>query len=355
MLFLKQGSIQMGKKKALMEKDTTEKNPTDVLFKELSSLIEKSKQKAVSQVNCTVTVLFWQIGKRINEKVLQNKRAEYGAQIISNLAEKLSTKYGRNFELRNLRRMLQFAEEFPDRKIVSTLSTQLNWSHIIELLPLKTLDSKLYYANAIIEQGLGVRELRKNIATKTFERIQIANTQISKRSKIPKSTFKDPYMFDFFDLQNAYLEKDVETAILRELESFILELGRGFAFVERQKRMIIDGEDFYLDLLFYHRKLKRLVAVELKIGKFSAKYQGQMKLYLKWLNRYERQTDENEPIGLILCAGDSREQIELLEMDKDGIMVAEYWTELPPKKDLEEKIRNLLLEARERLEARKLL
>ena len=162
-------------------------------------------------------------------------------------------------------------------------------------------------------------------------------------------------MFDFFDLQNTYYEKDVETVILRDLESFILELGKGFTFVERQKRMIIDGEDFYLDLLFYHRKLKRLVAVELKIGKFMAKYEGQMKLYLKWLNRYERQADENQPIGLILCAGDSREQIELLEMDKDGIMVAEYWTDLPPKKDLEEKIRKLLIEARERIEARKLL
>ena len=142
---------------------------------------------------------------------------------------------------------------------------------------------------------------------------------------------------------------------MHDLESFILELGRGFTFVERQKRMIIDSQDFYLDLLFYHRKLRRLVAIELKIGKFQAKYQGQMKLYLKWLNRYERQPDENEPIGLILCAGDSREQIELLEMDKDGIMVAEYWTELPPKKELEVKIRTLLLEARERLEARKLL
>ncbi|GHV77893.1 hypothetical protein AGMMS49942_27140 [Spirochaetia bacterium] len=125
--------------------------------------------------------------------------------------------------------------------------------------------------------------------------------------------------------------------------------------MERQKRMIIDEEDFHLDLLFYHRKLKRLVAIELKLGKFKAAYQGQMKLYLKFLDRYERQPDENEPIGLILCAGDSHEQIELLEMDKDGIMVAEYWTDLPPKKELEEKIHTLLIEARERLESRKLL
>jgi predicted nuclease of restriction endonuclease-like (RecB) superfamily len=251
--------------------------------------------------------------------------------------------------------MMQFAAEFPDKKIVSTLSTQLSWSHIVELLPLQTIEAKLFYINEITEQGLGIRELRKSIATKAFERTQIANTQISNKSKIPLNTFKDPYMFDFFGLQNAYLERDVEEAILRELENFILELGKGFAFVERQKRMIIDNEDFYLDLLFYHRKLRRLVAIELKLGKFQAKYQGQMKLYLKWLNKYERQSGENEPIGLILCAGDSREQIELLEMDKDGIMVAEYWTELPPKKELEQKLHTLLIEARERIEGRRLL
>jgi predicted nuclease of restriction endonuclease-like (RecB) superfamily len=327
----------------------------DALYKELSLLIEKNKQKTISQLKSAVNILFWQVGKKINDEILKSKRAEYGTQIISNLAKKLSDKYGRSFELRNLRRMMQFAADFPDKKIVSTVSTQLGWSHIVELLPLKSREAKLFYANEIVEQGLGIRELRKIIALKTFERTKIANTQISENSKVPMNTFKDPYILDFFALQNAYLEKDVEEAILRDLENFILELGKGFAFVERQKRMIIDGDDFYLDLLFYHRKSKRLVAIELKIGKFNAKYQGQMKLYLKWLNRYERQPDENEPIGLILCAGDSREQIELLEMDKDGIMVAEYWTELPPKKELEEKIRELLWDARERIEARKLL
>ena len=344
----------MGQKKAITQISKSI-SLDETLFKEISSLIERSKQKVISQAKSAVIFLFWQVGKRINNEILKNERAEYGAQIISNLAKMLSAKHGRSFELRNLRRMIQFAEQFSDRKIVSTMSTQLSWSHIIELLPLQTKDSKLFYANEAAVQGLGVRELRKSIAIKTFERTQIANAQISKKSIIPLNTFKDPYMLDFFDLQNVYFEKDVEEVILRDLESFILELGKGFAFVERQKRMIIDGEDFYLDLLFYHRKLKRLVAIELKIGKFQAKHQGQMKLYLKWLNRYERQPDENEPIGLILCAGDSREQIELLEMDKDGIMVAEYWTELPPKKELEKKIRTLLFEARERIEARKLL
>jgi hypothetical protein len=168
------------------------------------------------------------------------------------------------------------------------------------------------------------------------------------------NTFKDPYFLDFLGLQNTYLEKDLEQAILRELESFILELGKGFAFVERQKRMIIDGEDFYLDLLFYHRHLKRLVAIELKIGKFEAGHKGQMELYLKWLDKHERQPGEEAPIGLILCAESSREQVQLLEMHKDGIMVAEYWTEMPPKKEIKQKLHELLLEAKERLERKKL-
>jgi predicted nuclease of restriction endonuclease-like (RecB) superfamily len=188
--------------------------------------------------------------------------------------------------------------------------------------------------------------LRRQIASKTFERTSIANAQLSPQSDIPFNTFKDPYILDFLNLKDGYLENDLEAAILQELERFIMEAGKGFAFIERQKRMIIDGEDFYLDLLFYHLTLKRLVAIELKLGKFQAKHKGQMELYLKWLNRYERQDGEDAPVGLILCAESSREQVELLEMHKDGIIVAEYWTELPPKKALEQKIHTLLAEAK---------
>jgi RecB family endonuclease NucS len=172
---------------------------------------------------------------------------------------------------------------------------------------------------------------------------------------VPHDTFKDPYLFDVLGLKDAYLESDLEAAIYRDLENFILEFGKGFAFVERQKRVIIDGENFHLDLLFYNRNIQRLVAVELKRGRFKAEYEGQMKLYLKWLNRYERKAGENEPIGVILCAEGNREQIELLDMDRDGIMVAEYRTTLPPKAEFEAKIHSILAEARERQEERKLL
>ena len=325
------------------------------LLNELSLLIDKSQQQVVAQANSTVTMLFWYIGNRINESILQNKRADYGKQIVVTLSRQLTEKYGRNFEEKNLRRMLQFAEQFTDKKIVVTLSRHLSWSHFLVLIPLKKSKAKLFYAQKAATEALGVRDLPKQIATKTFERSTIANLQTPTNNQVIYNTFKDPYFLDFLGLRNGYLEKDLEDAILKDLEAFILELGSGFTFVERQKRMIIDGEDFYLDLLFYHRNLKRLVAIELKLGKFEAKHKGQMELYLKWLDKYEKKEGELPPVGLILCAESSREQIELLEMHKDGIMVAEYWTELPPKKELEKKIHSILAEARERIERKKLL
>ena len=258
------------------------------LFNELSQLIEQSQQQVVSQANSTLTMLFWHIGNRINKEILQNKRADYGKRIVPTVSAQLEERFGRNFTEKNVRRMIKFAEQFTDNSIVVTLSRQLSWSHFVEVLPLKNQEAKLFYAQASATQTLGVRELRKQISTKTFERSSIANLQNTSNHPAIHNSFKDPYFLDFLGLQNTYLEKDLEQAILRELEAFILELGKGFAFVERQKRMIIDGEDFHLDLLFYHRNLKRLVAVELKLGKFEAEHKGQMELYLKWLDKYEK-------------------------------------------------------------------
>ena len=335
-----------------MKSGMNDHTPEPSLFTEISTLIEQARGAVVAQANYALTLLFWKIGRRINEAVLHNRRAGYGKQIVVTLARQLTEKYGRNFEEKNLRRMLQFAEQFPDEGIVGPLARQLTWSHFLMLLPLQGQEAKLFYAQKVIEGRLGKRDLRSLISRKAFERTAIADAQLVPDSPVPPGTFKDPYLFDFLGLRSDYLENDLETAILRELENFILEFGKGFAFVERQKRMIIDGEDFYLDLLFYHRILQRLVAVELKLGKFQARDKGQMELYLKWLDRYERQAGENTPVGLILCAAGSREQVELLEMHKDGIVVAEYWTELPPKKELEQKIRALLAETRERLARR---
>ena len=324
------------------------------LYQELSTLVEGGKQKIATRVNSGMILTFWQIGKKINEHILNNERADYSKQIVSTASTQLEKQFGRNFTLRNVRRMIQFAKQFEDIETIFELSQRLSWSHFIELLPLKNQTMRNFYAEKIAEESWSVQFTRQQIERKVFERNQIAALQLNESSPQLKHTFKDPYFLDFLGLKEGYLEYDLETAILKELELFILELGKGFAFVERQKRMIIDDEDFYLDLLFYHRKLKRLVAIELKIGKFKAAHKGQMELYLKWLTKYEKQEGENNPIGLILCAETRNEQVELLEMGKGGILVAEYWTELPSKNELERKLHTALLEAKDRVEKKKL-
>ena len=325
------------------------------LFTHVAKIIETRKRRAGILVNQEITLMYWEIGKYIGSVLLGNERAEYGKRIVASLSQQLAERYGKGFQRVNMTRMIKFAEIFPDPKIVSTLSEQLSWSHFVEILLLKDQEARMYYAQDAIERNLGVRDLRKQIARKAYERREIANSRLSDVSVIPFNLFKDPYLLDSLGLKDNFLEADLEKAILTEMESVILEFGNGCAFVERQKRMTVDGDDRTLDLLFYNRALKRLVAVELKVGKFIPEYKGQMEFYLKWLNRYERREGENEPIGLIMCSKANRGQVELMELDRSGIAVAEYWTDLPPKALLEEKLRMMHNEAQERLERRKLL
>ncbi len=331
-----------------------EKTEYQNLLNALIAIIKKTKRQVVSYANSSLTVMFWHVGNQVLSHNLQFKRAEYGKQIVVTLSRELVAKFGKNYEEKNLRRMIQFAEKYPNSENVVTLSRHLSWSHFLTLIPLKDQNARDFYGKLAYGNLFGVRELREQIEKKVYERTKNADIQLLDSNAIEKGIFKDPYLLDFLELKDGYLENDLEAAILKELEMFILELGNGFTFVERQKRMIIDGDDYNLDLLFYHRKLKRLVAIELKIDKFKAKHKGQMELYLKWLDKYEKQEGEQSPIGLILCAVASKEQIELLEIHKDGIMVAEYWTELPPKEILEAKLHEVLLEARERIERKEL-
>lgn len=330
------------------------------LHAELRTLITNSHQRLAGAVNAELTRLYWRVGERLRAEVMGGERAQYGSQLVEQLGQQLSQEFGRGFEARNLRRMVKFAQAFPSAEIVSTLSTQLSWSHMVAIVALKNPQARQFYAQHAAQDRWSVRELTRQIERKAFERTELAALQAPppvqaepvEAPSLPALIFKDPYFLDFLGLRQGHDEADLEAAILRQLEAFILELGRGFAFVERQKRMVIDGEDFYLDLLFYHR---RLVAIELKLGRFKAAHKGQMELYLGWLDKFERQPGEEAPIGLILCAESSREQVELLQMHKDGITVAEYWTELPPKAELERHLHQALLEARERLARRGVL
>ena len=338
---------------------------TTAINTDLRELINSARGRVSAAVNAELSQLYWRIGARINAEVLGGARANYGAAVVDQLGAQLSAEFGRGFTAKNLRRMMQFAELFPISSIVVSLIRQLSWTHFLRILPIKDSTARAFYAQMAVEQRWSVRELRAQIDRKCYERTQLASpnadlsdavTELREHGTLsPALLFQDPYLLDFLGLHAGYLEADLEQAILRELEQFILALGRGFAFVERQKRMVIDGEDFYLDLLFYHRKLKRLVAIELKLGRFKAAHKGQMELYLRWLQRHECLEGEAPPIGLILCAEASREQVELLQLSEDGIQVAEYWTELPSKLALEKHLHQALIDARERMARKQVL
>lgn len=325
------------------------------LFEQIKNLIEQTKNNVAAAVNSSMTMMYWHIGKLINDEILQNKRAEYGKEIVATVLQQLQDNFGKGFDDKNLRRMMQFANAFEKQKVV-TLSRQLSWSHFLALLPLQDNLKIEFYAQMSITQNWGVRTLRERIDSMLYERTALSKQpdelikyeldNIKQEHFSKNMIFKDPYLLDFLEVNDRYLEKDFEDAILRSIEQFIFELGVGFSFIERQKRIIIDGEDFKIDLLFYNRKLKRLIAIDLKIGRFKAEYKGQMELYLKWLSKYEKEEGENEPLGIILCADKKEEQIELLELEKSGIHVAQYLTVLPPREILEAKLHQAIESAK---------
>lgn len=336
---------------------------TDQLLGDIRSLIESARQRAAQAVNTELTMLHWRIGERIRKDILGQERAEYGEQIVSTLSRQLTAGYGRGFSRRNLFNMIRFAEVFPDKQIVQTLSAQLGWSHFLEIIYLKEPLQRDFYAEMCRVERWSVRTLRARIGGMLYERTALSRKPeklirqeldaLRDEDRLtPDLVFRDPYLLDFLGLADTYSERDVEAAILRELERFLLELGTDFSFIARQKRITVDQEDYYLDLLFYHRGLRRLVAIDLKLDRFKAADKGQMELYLRWLERHERRPGEESPVGLILCAGKSAEHVKLLELEKSGIRVAEYLTEHLPRPLLEKKLHEAVRAARAQLALR---
>jgi len=327
------------------------------LVSELKSLIQTTKQNVAISVNSSLTLMYWKIGFKINEDILKNSRAEYGREILQTVSAKLTQEFGKGYSYSSLTRMMKFAESFTFENI-ATLSQQLSWSHFKELLPMEDNLQIEFYAQMSSLDKWSVRTLRDRIDSMLYERTVLSKNpdalisyEINKLKEGEVSTnmlLKDPYVLDFLELNDRYLEKDLEDAILREIENFILELGNGFSFIARQKRIQIGEDDFYIDLLFYNRKLKRLIAIDLKLGKFKSEYKGQMELYLKWLQKYERQEDENSPLGIILCADKNEEQIELLELEHSDIHVAKYLTILPPKEEFEKRLHKVIENAKQK-------
>ena len=339
---------------------TTLLAPNPVLVAELRQLIDAARQRAATAVNAELTRLYWQVGERIHRDILGSQRAGYGEAIIPTLSKQLTVDYGRGWSARHLRLCIRLAQTYPDAAIVNTLCAELSWSHLRLIAAIDDPIKRDFYTELCRLERWSVRQLQERIQSLLFERSAISrqpeetiqhDLQQLRREEPPSPALllKDPYLLDFLGLHDRYLEKDLEDAILREIEQFLLELGAGFTFVARQKRLQIDDDDFYIDLLFYNRKLKRLVAIDLKTGDFRAEYKGQMELYLRWLARHEREPDENPPLGIILCTGKKQEQVELLELDKSGIHVAEYLTVLPPRETLQAKLRESIGRARQRL------
>jgi len=330
------------------------------LLGDIRQLIDAAKQRAAVAVNAEISVLYWQVGQRIQQEVLHGERAEYGKQVVAELSKQLTHAYGKGWSARQLRYCLNFVEAFPDVEIVNTLCAQLSWSHIRLLMAVNDGLKREFYIEMCRMERWSVRQLRERMDSMLFERTALSkkpDETIAHDLKVlrdeqqvsPALLLKDPYVLDFLDINDRYLEKDLEDAILREMENFLLEMGAGFTFVARQKRMPMDDDDFYLDLLFYNRKLKRLVAIDLKLGNFKHEHKSQMELYLRWLAKYEVEEGEQSPLGIILCAGKKHEQIELLELDKSSIHVAEYLTALPPKDVLVAKLHASIRQAKQRL------
>ena len=333
---------------------------TQSLIQDLRQIIEQARGHVAATSNYELTMMYWHIGERINREVLDNQRAEYGKQIVATVARQLQEEFGRKgFDEKSIRRMMQFATLFPDSQIVAPLARQLWWSHFVEVMPLKDELQREFYLTMAASERWSKRTLQAKIDGMLFERTAISgkpdefikkelSTLRDDNVMSPDLVFKSPYFLEFTGLKGFYSEKSLEDCLVAHLEQFIIELGNGFSFVARQKRMIIDGEDFYLDLLFYHRRLHRLIAIDLKKGRFKAEYKGQMELYLRWLEANEMEPGEEPPLGLLLCTEGSEEQIELLQLDKAGIKVAKYLTELPPRHVLMQQIQKSLEAAKER-------
>jgi len=326
------------------------------LFDKISGLIEQARRKVATTINQEMVVLYWNIGKIIKEEIMKSKRSEYGKQIVKALSSQLTQRYGKGFSSQNLWYMAQLYETYPILQSLLGEFKGLSWTHIINLLPIKDNLKRKFYATLCEKEHWSTRTLDERIGTMLYERtalsklpektIEMQLKELKEEDKMtPELIFRDPYVLDFLELADTYSEKDLEMAILNALEKFIIELGKDFYFVARQKRITLDNIDYYIDLLFYHRKLRCFVVIDLKLDKFRAEYKGQMELYLRYIEKYEMEEDENPPVGLILCTEKGKEQIELLFLPKDRIKVSEYLTKLPSKELFAEKLHKAILTA----------
>ena len=318
-------------------------------FNEITQMIATARQRAVQSVNTTLIELYWQVGQTISRKI---ERAEWGDGVVAQLAEHLAhTQPGlRGFTQRNLFRMRQFYEAYRGNQKVSALLRQLPWTHnLIILNQSKRPEEREFYLRLAIQEKWSKRELERQFKTALFERTVLNPAKVSPLvSQIHPdalSFFKDSYMVEFLDLPQSHAESDLHQGLLRRLKEFLIELGRDFCFVGSQYPLQVGGRDFSLDLLFFHRGLNCLVAIELKVGRFEPEYLGKLGFYLETLDRDVKKTHERPAIGILLCASKDDEVVEYaLNRSLSPALVAEYQTQLPDKALLQAKLHEFYLQ-----------
>ena len=330
-----------------------------ILFTDLCHIIDGARGRMATYANTEICLTNWYVGKRIKEDVLYNQRAEYGKQVVINLSIKLSERYGNGWGEKKLRHCIRSAETFSEDEIVYATRIQLTWTHLRSLMFVKDPLERQFYAQMCCTEHWDTRTLDEKIDKQLYLQTALSRKpeevikkeleeSKSKNQLLPDMVFRSSYFLDILGLPDVFSEKDLENAILGQLEEFLSELGSDFTFVKRQKRITVDAVDYYIDLLFFHRELRRLVAIDLKLGKFKPEHEGQMRLYLRYLNQNDRKPWEESPIGLILCSEGNTEHIEYLMLDEESpIKVAQYYTKLPDKKLLSEKLRKAIAIARE--------
>jgi predicted nuclease of restriction endonuclease-like (RecB) superfamily len=328
------------------------------LFGDVCQIIDGTRTRIATSVNAEVCLMNWHIGKRIKEDVLFSKRAEYGKEIVKNLSVLLTEKYGKGWSLYKLQHCVRSAYIFSEEHILYAVRTQLTWTHLRSLMSLDDELKRTFYMEMARLENWDTRTLDQKIDNLFYERTalsrkpeEVIKQELKKiqatNSITPDVVFRSSYFLDILGLADSYSEKDLEDSILLNLQSFIKEMGNDFAFLDRQKRITVDTIDYHIDLLFFHRGLKRLVVIDLKLGKFKPEHEGQMLLYLRYLNKNERKEGEESPIGLILCSEGNTEHIEYLMLEDSDIKVAQYHTQLPDKKILSDKLHKAIAIARE--------
>jgi len=331
---------------------------TPLLYSDVCQIIDGTRSRLATTVNAEVCLLHWHIGKRIKEDVLYNNRAEYGKEIIKKLAIKLTERYGKGWSFYKLQHCVRIAYTFTEDEIVYAVRTQLTWTHLRSLMSIEDELKRTFYIEMARIEHWDTRTLDLKIDSMLFERTALSRKpeelikqelqQIkATHSLTPDAVFRSSYFLDVLGLADTYSEKDLEDAILLNLQFFIKEMGNDFAFLDRQKRITVDAVDYRIDLLFFHRGLRRLIVIDLKLGKFKPEYEGQMLLYLRYLNKNEHKEGEESPIGLILCSEGNTEHIEYLMLEDSNVKVAQYYTQLPDKKILSEKLQKAINIAKE--------